>query len=315
MSTEQVEDYDTLYDKGFTDGLVDSPNESEEETLEQPEELEEESTEETLDEEIETDTTDEDEEDSKEESNEDENDSEETQEEEPFIEVERYGQVIKMNKEEAKKFASFGFDYTAKTQDLSSKRQVIELLDDMSLEEVKTMKDAFGGDKEAIAHFLKSKSIDPYDIDTDETKYQPEVEKINYELNDAIEYVKKDTEIAPIIDTWINGLPQSVHGMIAKDPKILTDLYQEAKSGMAQKVMPNVFKQMALNPNLDFKQAYMDNRRVVAEAQQKEEVPSSVKKKATVTKKQPTKKKLDHRDVWEDEDLYREMHRMLAEKQ
>lgn len=301
-----MENNQELYDKGFDEGFVDSPKDENEEVLEQPTDTIEEETEETLDEEITEETT--------EEVNEDSDTAEQDteQEEEPFIEVERYGQKIKMSKEEASKFASFGFDYTAKTQDLAKKRHILDMLDGIEEEELKAFLDARNGDTQALGYIAKQAKVDPYDIDTDSAYAPKKVEQRNYALDDAISDIKADPSSVAHIDNWINSLPQSVYSVFSTDPQVLRDLHQETRAGIAQQVMPEVIKQMALNPYTDFKSAYLGVREQVVNNKPTKETPSRESvKKATIVKKTPSSKKIDHKSVWEDDELYAEMHRML----
>ncbi len=301
MSTEEQAEYDALYSQAFNgEKPIESPEEEveEEEILEQPEEAEEEEAEETLDGEEETEPTDEAEEDSK---------------DEPYLTVTRHGQTIPMTKEEAEKFASFGFDYTSKTQDLAKDRQLVELANDngVTAEELKTLIDMKQGNKEAFGHISKQAGIDPYDIDTD-SNYIPKVDKKNYALEDAINTVQSDKEYAQTVDSWLEMLPRSAKQMISDDPKILLDIHTEARNGIAQKVMPTVIKEMLTSPMSDFKQSYLRARQsVVSQPETKrEEVSREVKKKATTAKKKASKHTKEKQDVWNDDELYAKMQKL-----
>lgn len=301
-NTEQV-DYDTLYDAGFNEGNTDvetkepiveenieveetQETEEVEEAIEQLDEVEEE----TLDEEPES--------------------TEPDSIEEELIALDYKGQEIKVTKAEQKKLAQMGFDYTSKTQDLASKRNLLELIGDRTPEEVKTMIDAFGGDKEALSYMAKQANIDPYDLDI-ESQYKPKVEAKNYELDDIVNTIKSDTELSSTMDRWIDTLPKSTLTDFQKDPKLLGDLYQEARVGNAQKVMPEAIKRMALDSSISFKEAYLSAREtVVSKPEVKKPADRDTIKKAVVPKKSASKHMKEHKDVWEDDELFEQMKKM-----
>ena len=305
MSELEQAEYDALYSKGFDNQEVDNTEEVEqeedvveEETLEQPEVDEEEEAEEVVDEQDDTEPTDEPTEDSNEDS---------------FETITYKGQDLQLSKEELVALAQKGFDYTSKTQDLASKRQLIELAEEygLSVEDMKALADAKKGDKEALGYLAKQANIDPYDMDIDNA-YVPQVEAKNYLLEDAIKTVQSDTEYGTVIDNWMGMLPQSATELMRHDPKILLDIHSEAKSGIAQKVMPEVIKQMAMSPMVDFRQAYLKAREsVVNQKEVKKEVPREIKKKATITKKTTSKHMKEHEDVWDDDALFKKMQSMV----
>lgn len=293
--------YDELYDKGFDEQEVDNTEEVEqeeevveEETLEQPEAEETEEAEELTDEQDDTEPTEEPEEDSNEDS---------------FETITYKGQELKLTKDELKTLAQKGFDYTSKTQNLASHRQLIELAEEngLSPEDIKVLIDAKKGDKEALGYLAKQANVDPYDLDIDNA-YVPQVEAKNYLLEDAVKAVQSDNEYGKVIDTWMGMLPSSALELMQKDPKILLDIHSETKTGIAQKVMPEVIKQMAMSPMADFRQSYLKAREtVVNQKEVKKEVPREIKKKATITKKTTSKHIKEHEDVWENDAYFKKL--------
>lgn len=300
MSEEQAE-YDALYDQGFDENVTEvEPVEEEVEEsngldLEQPEEEVETDTTPELDE-VEEDTDDTPTEDSK---------------EEPYLVAEYKGQTIELSKEDAKVLAQKGFDYTSKTQDLASKREILEIIDGLSKEDLKALVDAKNGNADALGYVANKANVDIYDVNTD-SQYKPEVVNKNYALEDTIKAIKDDTEYGGVINSWVDSLPQSTVNMFSQDPQILADIHMEAKNGIAQKVMPKVLTAMAVNPMVDFKTAYLKARETVVNQPPREEASREIKKKATLSKKQPSKHMSQHKDVWEDDELYAKMKKMVA---
>lgn len=305
MSTE--EEYDKLYQQGFNEGIEDS--EDNEEELEQPEEEEEVQPEEEIDESAEE-ATDEPEEDSNEEGQ----DTEEVEEEtdnDTFVTIERFGEQIPLTKEEAIKMSQLGWDYTSKTQDLSTQRKKLELVDGIPDEVLQALQDTSKGNKEALATIASRYDIDPYDIDGI-GEYKPTIIEKNYELEDVVNEIKSDTDNSSTIDTWIKELPKSANDLFVSNPDILRGLHVDAKKGVARKIMPEVIKTMKLNPSADFIKTYqaIGSRLVSTEEPKKEVKPQASreqKKKAVPSKTKSSKHLNDHKTVWDDNDLFEKM--------
>jgi len=312
MEVENNENYDSLYDKGFDEGITDieevvepedEPNEeTDEETEEQPDV-------EQVDEETETPEPDE-------EVSEEVEDTDDTDSEEPKLyEVKHNGQVMKLTEEEVILMANKGFDYTAKTQDLSSKRRTLDIIDGIDDNILQSLKDAKSGNKEAFAKLAEEMGIDPYDVDVENSNYKPVVEDKNYALNDVIEKINRDTDNATILNGWVQNIPKKSQDFLADNPVILDELYQHTVSGVAKNVMPEVMKQMAINPQLDFMSTYNQIYSVLQEKPKevpkaKPQVSKEVKKKATISKAKSNSKINDHKDIWEDDELYAQMQKM-----
>ena len=321
MTSEEQAEYDALYAKGFDESLTSTEDvveedvveeeqeEAQEETEEQPQDEDEsEQEDETLDEEEESDTTEEEESDSDEKP-------------EPKKRTLKYkGQELSLTEDERDALAQKGFDYTAKTQDLSLNRADIEFMAEngLSHKDLVMLNDIKNGNKEALAKLANTSGIDPIDVE-DDSAYVPEVKETNYALKDAVDAIKADTENAPVIDGYISALPQSVKDVFVASPNILSGLHQDVRDGLAKEIMPEVIKQMAINPNADFMQLYasVGNQVVSAkgEAPKKETKPEAkreTKKRASVTKSKSNANLKEHQDVWNDDKLFKDMKAQLA---
>lgn len=310
MSTEQVdntqEEYDELYDKGFEDkdtsidGAEDKEEEVEQE--EQPEEGVDDAEEETSDEEVTEEPED-----------------ETTEEDSRKYTITYKGQEMNLTEDEIKTMAQKGFDYTSKTQSLAKQRDIVELAVEHGLtkEDLKILADAKSGNKEAMAMIASKGGIDPYDIE-EVGEYKPEVSNRNYELEDIVQDIKSDMNNGSTIDTWITQLPDGAVDSFRTNPSVLKGLHIDAQKGIAQKVMPEVIKYMAMNPGADFVQAYAGiGQQIVGQAQQTQEpearrvVDSATKKKASISKKSSNAKHIsDQKDIWNDDELYAKMQKM-----
>lgn len=229
------------------------------------------------------------------------------------------GQEIFIKNDEIDTFLQKGFDYTKKTQDLAKYRPFIEMINEAGLtqEDLVTYLDAKNGNTEAIAQIMRNNNVDALDID-DNSTYTPQVKKVNYELNDIIEDIKTDETYGYKVDSYIAAIPESAKQVFIENPQVLKGFYEDVKRGVADKVMPHLLKEMAMNPNADFLGTYQSIGRQVFqnEPQQqevketsKQEVSREIKKKASISKKGNTTFN-DHKDIWEDDELFAKMMRM-----
>jgi len=296
---DTLESYDELYDKGFDEGSTEVENEedpSEEEESEQPED-DDLSTEELTGEipaEVEP------------EENEKEEDSDK-------YAITHKGQEMNMSIDELRAMAQKGFDYTSKTQNLSKQRDIVEVAVENGLtkEDLVILADIKSGNKEAMALLANKAEIDPYDIDGS-GEYKPEVTDRNYELEDIVSDIKSDIQNNTTIDEWITQLPESAIGVFSQNPSVLKGLHVDAQKGLAQEIMPEVMKQMALNPNANFVSMYQTVGKNIMDKKESKPTPSRQNKlKASISKNASTSRQLDdQKDIWEDDALYAKMQKM-----
>jgi len=332
MEKEQSDEqsYDELYNQGFDEQNTEVKAHEEKEEV-----IEEDNIEEDIDTSKEQPTEEEESEEkkeSKEESEEDESKEEDTTEEKDSdsVEEEIYtitigGQEVNLTIDEMKIFAQKGGDYTRKTQDLAKNRADVELMIEkgLSREDLVMIADIKSGNKEAFAVLAKQAGIDPVEVEEDST-YKPEVVNHNYELNDIISDIRNDSVNGNTIDNWVAALPNSARSSFADNPAILKGLHIDTVNGVSKEIMPEVIKQLAMNPNADFVQVYQSvgqayvNRK--AETKEKEiktvskkpEAKRETKQRANISKTKTTHLK-DHQDIWEDDELYESMKKKLAD--
>jgi len=310
LNTEEIdqsrEEYDKLYDEGFNDGL--EPTEELEEDIdtdeEQPEEEQEEATDEA-DNESET---------------EDVEEEGDLDTDSKMWKINYKGQELELSDDEMKSMAQKGFDYTSKTQSLASQRGLVEvaLENELTQEDLKILADVKKGNKEAMAMLANKAGIDPYEIEDNSGEYKPEVVNRNYELEDVVENIKSDVQNSVAIDSWITNLPGNVVDNFKATPAILKGLHDDAKQGIAQKIMPGVLKHLAMNPGQDFVQVYQAVGNEVMSQPTTEETPKQstppsreTRKKASISKKSSSSRQLnEQKDIWEDDALYAKMQKM-----
>ena len=302
IETTPEEDYQSEYDKAWSE---------EEDELEQLN-TEEETTDEIVEEQVEEDSSNE----------------EIVAEDTPIEEVtednldepsKEFAETLKWNKQEIPvtrdeliTLAQKGFDAEKKWRDASISRPMKELVDanNITLEELQTLVDMRSGNAEALAAVAKQAGIDLYDAE--DKGYVPVVENKNYELDDVIAEINQNEEIATQMNDYVSSVPKGVKDVLTENPNILRGLNIDMQQGIAQKVMPEVIKQLAINPNQDFVKLYQSVGQTMYSKEEapKVEKPSRVeptreeKKRVAVNTRNTAPKKSvtdDYDAAWSDD--------------
>jgi hypothetical protein len=296
------DDYESEYDKAWSD---------EEEELEQLN-TEEETTDEIVEEQVEEDSSNE------EVVAEDKPIEEATKED---LEVaDNFAETLKWNKQEIPvtrdeliSLAQKGFDADKKWREASLSRPMKELVDSNNLtaEDIQMFIDAKNGKAEALALMAEKAGIDMYDAEKKD--YAPVVEVKNYELDDVIAEINQDEAIATQMNDYVSSVPQGIKDVLTENPDVLRGLNMDMKQGIAQKIMPEVIKQLAINSNQDFVKLYQhvgkamyskEQAPVAAEKPTRIEPTREEKRKMSISKKNsaPTKQISDDYDAsWDDD--------------
>ena len=127
------------------------------------------------------------------------------------------------------------------------------------------------------------------------------------------------------MNDYVSSVPQVVKDLLTTKPDVLRGLNQDMKQGIAQKIMPEVIKQLAINSNQDFIKLYQGvgqsmfaQEETKTEEVVKTEQPKSTredKKRVAVSKKTsaPEKKIADDYDAaWDDNSHYEAVKRRLS---
>lgn len=192
-----------------------------------------------------------------------------------------------------------GANYTKKMQVIAPMKKVIESLNKAEIDEknLNFLIDVYKGDKEAIKKLLKKHSVDPIELDLDETNYVPKNNMVSDE----------DVEFSNVIDDIRDSLPKiqdiinskwdkNSKDKLLSDPKLLRALHEEIQYGRFDKIqaqveMEKMFGRYRGISDLD---AYIDivTKEVQKESQQHQPEPKvETKSEPKVTHKIPDKTK------------------------
>lgn len=208
-------------------------------------------------------------------------------------------EITPRNVDDVINLMQMGANYTKKMQVIAPMKKIIESLNKAEIDEknLNFLIDVYKGDKEAIKKLLKKHSVDPIELDLDETNYVPKNNIVSDE----------DVEFSNVLDDIRDSLPKiqdiinskwdkNSKDKLLSDPKLLRALHEEIQYGRFDKIqaqveMEKMFGRYRGVSDLD---AYID---IVTKAVQKEsqqhqpESKVETKSEPKVTHKIPDKTK------------------------
>ena len=208
-------------------------------------------------------------------------------------------EITPRNVDDVINLMQMGANYTKKMQVIAPMKKVIESLNKAEIDEknLNFLIDVYKGDKEAIKKLLKKHSVDPIELDLDETNYVPKNNIVSDE----------DVEFSNVLDDIRDSLPKiqdiinskwdkNSKDKLLSDPKLLRALHEEIQYGRFDKIqaqveMEKMFGRYRGVSDLD---AYIDivTKAVQKESQQHQPEPKvETKPESKVTHKIPDKTK------------------------
>jgi len=209
-----------------------------------------------------------------------------------------------------------GMNYTQKMQELSGVKKLVSIAtsNDLSEEDLNLLVEAKKGSQEAIAKLMANSNVDALDIDTEEHKdYKPadySKEEVDIEMDGVRSTINSDAEFKPFVESAIQTMPQDMYDTVSGSAQNLNSLYQDIKSGIYSKVMPEVKKLQNLyghtEPTMDtylkvanqiFDDEESSTQAEQQESEEKKEERNLKRKKVAPTSKAPAKKSFISKDV------------------
>lgn len=253
---------------------------------------------------------------------------EEPQEEasEEFAEVLKWkGKEIPVTREELIALGQKGFDSEKKWQEAALNRPIKEIVDKygFTVEQLEMLGNIVKDkNAEALALLAEQNNIDMFDAEVN--NYKPVVEQRNYALDDVVKEINENEDIALQMNDYVSSVPQSVKDRLISEPEILRGLNIDMIQGIGQQIMPEVIKQLSINPRQDFVRLYQEvGQRVLSKpSDSQDSKPKSVeptvtredKKKVAVNKKTPAPEKTivdDYDAAWDDNKHFEAVRRRL----
>lgn len=207
-------------------------------------------------------------------------------------------EITPRNVDDVINLMQMGANYTKKMQLIAPMKKVIESLNKAEIDEenLNFLIDVYKGDKEAIKKLLKKHSVDPIELDLEETNYVP---KNNIVSDEDVEFSNVIDEIRdslPKIQDIVNSKwDKNSKDKLLSDPKLLRALHEEIQYGRFDKIqaqveMEKMFGRYRGVSDLD---AYIDivTKVVQKETQHQPEQKVEIKSEPKVTRSIPDKTK------------------------
>lgn len=177
------------------------------------------------------------------------------------------GKSIQLNSpEEAIALMQKGVDYTRKMQDIARYRKPMMMLEKANLlneDQISFFIDLSNGNQEAIRKLLKDKGIDTLDLPSDDEpiNYQAGSHKLSDTEVELTEQVKElqVQEGGPEFLKEVLAYDQQSRNAIYAEPRVLSILFNQKKSGIYQRITDEVERQRLLGQipdNVPFINAY-----------------------------------------------------------
>ena len=162
------------------------------------------------------------------------------------------GMKVRATMEELEAGFKKGMNYTQKMQEIAPHRQDMNLMTEhgLSTDDLNLLIEAKKGNKEALGKLIANAKVDPLELDAEAAQdYTPEnyaKEVPNVEMEQVKNEILADGDFAPAVENALQSMPEDMYQMVSSDARGMNSLYNDMKSGMYDKVMPEVMKQQAL---------------------------------------------------------------------
>lgn len=176
------------------------------------------------------------------------------------------GHTIQLkNQEEVVKLIQQGANYTKKMQELAPYRKVALMLKDNNLldeDKLSFLIDLQKGDSAAVSKFLKDRSIDPLDIDTEKAdEYRAGLNKVSdgyVKFKDAYDSLLSTDEGKTTVKLF-DSYDEPSQQKLIEQPELMQMLHEQVQVGFYQTVCDEVAHQKMLGnipANMSFLEAY-----------------------------------------------------------
>jgi len=162
------------------------------------------------------------------------------------------GMKVRATMEELEAGFKKGMNYTQKMQEIAPHRQDMNLMAEHGLNtaDLNLLIEAKKGNKDALGKLIANAKVDTMEIDAEASQdYTPEnyaKPVANVEMEQVKSEILADTEVAPSVENALQTMPEDMYEMVSSNAMGMNSLYSDMKSGMYEKVMPEVLKQQAL---------------------------------------------------------------------
>ncbi len=147
-------------------------------------------------------------------------------------------------------------DYTKKMQQIAPYRKMISAIEaeGITQEQLNLAIDALKGDKGALQQIIKEHEIETFDLEPEDGQatYQPKQygkDEHTLAIEEVTSKIAGDSEFKITVDVIDNQWDQKSREAFANNPKLISGLHHDIKSGLFDEVSPRAMKMKVLDGN------------------------------------------------------------------
>ena len=225
------------------------------------------------------------------------------------------GKEVKVTPEELFQFGMKGLNYEQKNAEVKPFREHLNLLKgnpDLPTEDLQSLIDLAGGNKDALKHLISKYDVDVMDLDTSETEYTPDVSnaKVDEVQEMWTDYQKQNPDNSEKVSSTFNSMSEEFKSEV-HNLEVLPLFIKDVENGMFDTLKPETDKIKALHPNLTWLEAYGHANQRYANRQERSGPPDNVaapEDRGTPDGGATTKAK----DIWDTPGVFEEMTKKLS---
>ena len=225
------------------------------------------------------------------------------------------GKEVRVTPEELFQFGIKGLNYEQKNAEVKPFREHLNILKEnpnIATEDLKSLIDLAGGNKDALKHLISKYDVDVYDVDTSEAEYTPDVS--NAKVDDVQDiwssYQEQNPDGSEKVSSTFNGISEEFRQEVYNE-SVLPLFIKDVENGMFDELKPETDKIKALHPNLTWLEAYGHANQRYANRQERSGPPDNVgapQDRGTPDGGATTKAK----DIWDTPGVFEEMTKKLS---
>lgn len=225
------------------------------------------------------------------------------------------GKEVRVTPEELFQFGMKGLNYEQKNAEVKPFKEHLNILKEnpnIATEDLKSLIDLAGGNKDALKHLISKYDVDVYDVDTSDTKYTPDVSNAKVdEVQDIwTDYQKQSPDGSEKVSNTFNGISEEFREEVYTEA-ILPLFIKDVENGMFEALKPETDKIKSLYPNLTWLEAYGHANQRYAEAQNRAKPTDDVL--APQDRGTPDGgASANAKDIWDTPGVFEEMNKKLS---
>ncbi len=225
------------------------------------------------------------------------------------------GKEIRVTPDELFQFGMKGLNYEQKNAEVKPFKEHLNILKerpDIAVEDLKSLVDLAGGNKDALKHLISKYDVDVYDVDTSETEYAPDVSNAKVDEVQDIwsDYQKLNPEGSEKVSSTFDSINEEFKQEVYST-SVMPLFIKDVENGMFDTLRVETEKIKALHPELPWLKAYgYANQRYTDRRQVS--VPTDDVRAPTDGGNPPRSAQTKADDIWNNPGVFEEMTKKLS---